>query len=303
MLETRVIETRGGVSLRCGVWPSGEGGRGVCALLDGQTEFLEKYEEVAGELCARGFTVAALDWRGQGASDRALPDHRKAHVADFAQYDEDLRAFLAHVVAPLDPRQPVALAHSMGGHILLRALHAMPGSFAAAAMTAPLIEADTRSYPAWVARSVCSLQNISGHKSDWVWGMQERDPLSMRFEDNLVTSDRARFERARAALKNNPELRLCGPTWGWLEAAYRSMALVRSPGFAEAITTPMLITGAGRDRIVRTAATRKLAVRLAHTTYVELEDSEHEILMENDSIRARFWDAFDAFVGKTCPSL
>jgi lysophospholipase len=128
--------------------------------------------------------------------------------------------------------------------------------------------------------------------------MQERDPLKMAFEDNLVTSDRARFARAQAAVAAHPEIRLAGPTWGWLEAAYRSMARVTAPGYAEAITTPVLIVGAGRDRIVKTAAEKTFARRLPKGSYVEIEDAEHEILMENDSVRARFWAAFDAFVEK-----
>jgi lysophospholipase len=91
---------------------------------------------------------------------------------------------------------------------------------------------------------------------------------------------------------------LAGPTWGWLEAAYRSMARVMAPGYAEAIATPVLIVGAGKDRIVDTAAEREFARRLPHGTFLEFADAEHEIMMENDSIRARFWAAFDAFVGK-----
>jgi lysophospholipase len=75
------------------------------------------------------------------------------------------------------------------------------------------------------------------------------------------------------------------------------MARVLAPGFAEAIQTPVLIVGAGRDRIVHVEATRDFARRLPHGTYLELEDSEHEILMESDSIRARFWGAFDGFTG------
>jgi len=41
--------------------------RGVCVLLNGQTEFIEKYFEVIDELRGRGFAVATLDWRGQAA--------------------------------------------------------------------------------------------------------------------------------------------------------------------------------------------------------------------------------------------
>ena len=92
------------------------------------------------------------------------------------------------------------LCHSMGGHILLRTLHKRPGTFAAAVMSAPMLRANTRGYPRWVARAVCTLQNLCGRGSDWVWGMEGRDPLHMAFEDNMVTSDRIRLARTQAAL-------------------------------------------------------------------------------------------------------
>lgn len=299
-LNARLVRANDGTRIRCATWTADPAARprGVCAIFDGQTEFLEKYAEVVSELRARGFAVAALDWRGQGGSMRSLPEALKAHVGDFEEYDEDLEAFLDQVVKPMSDKPPLALAHSMGGHILLRALHDRPNAFAAAVMTAPMLQADTRGYPAWLARLVCRAHNLTGVSTDWVWGMDQRDPLKMSFEDNLVTSDRARFARAQAALTANPDIRLAGPTWGWLEAAYRSMTQVMAPGYAEAISTPVLIAGAGRDRIVRVSAEREFARRLPNGTFVEFEDAEHEILMENDFIRARFWAAFDAFVDK-----
>jgi lysophospholipase len=297
---TRFITSRDGKRLRIATWDAAPGtsSRGVCALLDGQTEFIEKYEEVVGELRSRGFSVAMLDWRGQGASSRALSNSLIAHVGDFAEYDEDLSAFLDKVVKPLSDRPPIALAHSMGGHILLRGLHDHPNAFAAAVMTAPMLRAQTRGYPPALARLVCTFENAIGRKDDWVWGMDKRDPLKMTFEDNLVTSDRARFARAQAELAKDPSIRLAGPSWGWLEAAYRSMARVNSPGYAEAISTPTLIIGAGKDRIVDTRAEQDFARRLPKGTYLEFADAGHEIMMENDAIRARFWSAFDEFVGK-----
>jgi len=272
--------------------------RGVCVLLDGQTEFLEKYDEVIAELRTRGFAVAILDWRGQGGSARALANPLKAHIGDFAEYDEDLSTFLEKVVRPMSDKPPIALAHSMGGHVLMRMLHDRPNAFAAAVMTAPMLRAQTRGYPAWLARAMCRLENAIGNSTQWVWGMDKRDPLGMEFEANLVNSDRTRFARAGAMVAAQSDIRLAGPTWGWLEAAYRSMARVMAPGYAEAIATPVLILGAGRDRIVDTAAEREFARRLPHGTYVEFADAEHEIMMERDSIRTRFWAAFDEFVGK-----
>ena len=293
----RFIATRDGTRLRTGVFDPGSS-RGVCVLLHGQTEFIEKYIEVIGELCARGFMVASFDWRGQGGSDRLLADPLKAHVADFAQYDDDLTSFLEQIVKPISTKPPFALAHSMGGHILLRSLHDRPGAFAAAALSAPMLGVSTRGYPAPVVSAVTALYNVLGKSDDFAWGMAQRDPLLVDFDGQLVTSDRARYARTQALVEKNPSIRLAGPTWGWIKAATSSMARMAAPGFAEAVQTPVLICGAGRDRIVRVEATRDFARRLPHGTYLELEDSEHEILMENDAIRARFWTAFDEFTRK-----
>src|SRR5580704_4448991 len=96
--------------------------RGTCVLLNGQTEFIEKYFEVIDELRGRGFAVASLDWRGQGGSGRLVPDAPlRVHIGDFADYDADLSAFMEKVVDPILPKGTpvIALAHSMGGHILL----------------------------------------------------------------------------------------------------------------------------------------------------------------------------------------
>lgn len=293
----RFITTRDGTRLRTVVFPAAPA-RGVCVLMGGQTEFIEKYCEVIDELVAHGFTVATFDWRGQGGSARALDNSLKAHVGDFAEYDDDLASVLDQVVAPLGLGAPLALAHSMGAHILLRTLHDKPGAFRAAAMTAPMLAVSTRGYPAWLVRGVTTFYNATGARKDFAWGMAERDPFLVDFTTQLCTSDTERFDRTQAILKADPPLRLAGPTWGWLGAAYRSMAQLAAPGYAEAIATPCLVVGAGRDRIVLVEAERRYVRRLPHATYVELDDAEHEILMENDGVRARFWQAFDGFVSR-----
>ena len=272
--------------------------RGTCILLNGQTEFIEKYFEVIDELRARGFTVATMDWRGQGESACAVADRLKVHVADFSEYDDDLATLIEAATSRFGDRPLVGLAHSMGGHNLVRTLHARPRLFRCAVLSAPMIAISTRGTPAWLARAATALHVAGGASSSWVWGMAGRDPAQTAFEDQVVTSDPARFRRTQALLAKNPDVRRSGPTWGWLEAAYRSMRTMNAPGYAEAITTPVLVCGAGRDRIVLTSSVRSFALRMPHGEYVEFEDAEHEILMENDAIRARFWSAFDAFAAK-----
>ncbi|HSM94982.1 MAG TPA: alpha/beta hydrolase [Rhizomicrobium sp.] len=300
MTGPRFIATRDGKRLRTQVFDAAPGttGRGVCVLLHGQTEFIEKYLEVIGELHGRGFTVATFDWPGQGGSYRLLADPLKAHIGNFTEFDSALWLFMDEVVKPLSDKPPVALAHSMGGHILLRGLHDRPNDFQCAVLSAPMLRALTRGYPPLLARAACAVQNLIGAGDDWVWGMDQRDPYIVTFDTQLVTSDRARFQRTQDFLRKHPDMRLAGPTWGWLEQAYRSMATVMAPGYAEAITTPVLICAAGKDRIVDVTAEREFAKRLPRGELFDMPDAEHEILMESDPIRTRFWTAFDGFVGK-----
>jgi lysophospholipase len=271
--------------------------KGVCVLLNGQTEFIEKYFEVIDELRGRGFAVATMDWRGQGGSARLLADdHRKSFIGDFSEYDQDLDTLLNWIVTPMlaPGERPVALAHSMGAHNLLRALAHNPARFAWCVLNAPMIAISLRGQSQFLVAAVTAFEIWRGNRGGWVWGMEARDPHNVSFSTQLVTSDPQRFERTQMLLRENPDMRLAGATWGWLAAAIRSMKWLR--GQAETITTPLLVVGAGKDRICLTPEARAFAARAPNAQYVEVADAGHEILMEKNAIRAKFWQAFDAFI-------
>ena len=271
--------------------------RGACVLLGGQTEFIEKYFEVIDELRGRGFAVATFDWRGQGGSDRLLTeDSRKSYVTDFAEYDGDLSAFMAEIVAPMGDAKAFALAHSMGGHNLLRLLVRHPETFARAILTAPMVAVSFRGYAAWMVSLITAVQNWTGGGTGWVWGMEARDPHTMTFTTQMVTSDEARFARVQQILREQPSLRLAGATWSWLAAAMRSMAWLKSQ--APGIRTKLLLIGAGNDRIVVTAETKAFAARLPNARYIEIAEAGHELLLERDMIRAEWWAAVDRFLAE-----
>jgi lysophospholipase len=292
----KFITARDKTRLRIGVFEPEKKSRRVCLLLNGHSEFIEKYLEVIAELNARGLVAVTFDWRGQGGSARALADPMKSYVGDFAEYDGDLTSVLEQVVAPISAASPLILAHSMGGNLALRALHNRPGFFRGAVLSAPMLEITARGHPAFLVRCAAVFQTFFGRGRRFAWGMQTRDPLKEDFSSQLCTSDPKRFERTKDILKAHPAIRLGGPTWGWLAAAYRSMKKVAARGYAEAIATPVLIVGSGHDRMVKVEATRRYILRLPRGRYVELEESGHEILMEQDAIRVRFWQEFDAFV-------
>jgi lysophospholipase len=276
--------------------------RAVCLLLGGQTEFIEKYFEVIDELRGRGFSVVTFDWRGQGGSDRLLPDARKAHIENFAAYDQDLDAVIRAVVQPMN-LPSIAVAHSMGGNILLRRLHDVPGEFTAAVLCAPMLGINPRGTPWWVVEKIARYLNRNAPSTKFVWGIAARDHLTLPFALQIVTSDPVRYARNQALLVTNPDLRLNGPTWGWLAAAMRSMALMRGAGYAETITTRALLFGAGRDRVCETPAIASFAARMPDAGFIKIADAEHEILMERDVLRGQFWAAFDDFIKKSAPAV
>ena len=293
--------------LRAAVWEPQPGTepRAICVLLQGFAEFIEKYGEVAEELRSRGFIVATMDWRSQGASERRMAGNRAGHVRSFDEYDSDFAALLIQAIEPIQrgfaasgrgPLPVIVLAHSMGAHILLRFLHEHPRRFAGAVLMAPLLGVDTGKYSPGFTKALTFLLNARRASPRFIFGAEERDPLETSFESNTVTSDRARFERNLSALKAQPFLRIYGPTFGWLGAVFQSLARFKKRGFAEDITTPLLIFGAGRDRVIPTAPIRDFVKRLPQAKYVEIDEAEHEILMERDAIRNRFWSEFDAFV-------
>src|SRR5262249_43661761 len=156
-------------------------------------------------------------------------------------------------------RRPIALAHSMGGHNLLRHLRRYPQRFAATSYSAPMLMFSTRGQPRWLVRLVTSVMMASGHGTDFVWGIAGRDPLRMSFAEQIVPADPVRFERPQKILRAHPDLPLAGPTWAWVAAAWRPLNGLAARNPAEQIPTPAFICGAGHDRICITDDARRFA--------------------------------------------
>src|SRR5262245_9551239 len=134
------ITARDNVTLRAAHWNCGDSCAGTIAIFPGHAEFIEKYFEVVGELLGRNFDVAILDWRGQGRSQRLTKNPNKGHVRNFAAFERDLDAFAEQVLAPHCRPPWFALAHSMGGAILLAKARSGRSPFARLILTSPMID-------------------------------------------------------------------------------------------------------------------------------------------------------------------
>ncbi len=289
-----------GEPLRYAVWQETRGPRrGTVCVFTGRTEFIEKYFETVADLRRRGFAVAMMDWRGQGGSVRPVKDPRKGHIDDFAEYDKDLVRFMRDIVLPDCPPPYAALAHSMGGHIVLRNISA-PGSwFDRAVLVAPMLSISPvlLRFPRPLIRGYVEGASRLGLSRNYVQGGSSDTETNLDFADNHLTSDRERFERNKLIGRAAPQLLLGSPTIGWLRAALASMGRLSHPDFPSRVMIPALVFGAGEDQIVETSAVERLGERLKAGTYILLPDARHEILQENDDVRGRFWATFDAYFG------
>jgi lysophospholipase len=292
--------TPDGTRLRFVRWDATRGPRrGTVCLFGGRGEFVEKYFEVVADLRRRGFAVATMDWRGQGGSSRPLSNPWKGHVRSFAEFDADLKQFMKEIVLPDCPPPFMALAHSMGANILLRNA-ARPGSwFERMILCAPMIAFSEAKvgYPHAMARAYAEAGCLLGLGRSYIKGGSDVVVERGLFEGNQLTSDRERWYRNKSVLDAEPSLGLGSPTIGWLRAAYRSMGLVSAEGYAASVLVPMMVFVAGKDEIVSSRAAEDFAVALKVGTHVLLPSARHEILQEADSVRLRFWAAFDAYMG------
>lgn len=292
------IVTADGLRLRTARWSPQGAARGTVLIAAGRSEYVEKYFETISELLARGLAVVCFDWRGQGLSQRELPDRAKGHIDDFSLYGRDLDAVRRQVLEPLCPRPFFALGHSMGGAVLLDDAHVGRAAFERIVLTAPMIEITGLRFPK-LARSMAVLFDAVGLGGAFVPGGGRRPVIDRGFRGNPLTRDERRFNRIRDLLAAAPRLSLGDPTISWAHAAFRLMRTFADPEYPRRLRTPALIFAAQEDVVVDTRAIEAFAARLKVGRMILLEGARHEILLETDAVRARFWAGFDAFIPGT----
>lgn len=292
------IKTPDGAELRFARWPAPEGRKGTVCVFTGRTEFIEKYFETVEDLLKRGFAVAIIDWRGQGHSSRRLRNPRKGYVRDFADFETDVEAFVRQVVLPDCPPPHFALAHSMGGAVMLRVAYAGKRWFDRMVLSAPMIDLPgrTTSLP---ARLLLRAMRFVGQGGKFVPGGNGQLAGTEPFLNNALTSDPVRYARNAAILAEDPTLGIGSPTVAWADTAFRAMHGFRARNYPARIRQPILMMAAGQDTVVSTAAIEEFAYHLRGGSHLVIAGAKHEILQEQDRYREQFWAAFDAFVPGT----
>lgn len=290
------LRTIDGVNLRWARFPARNGPRkGSIALFQGRSEFIEKYFETINDLTGRGYTVAAIDWRGQGLSDRPLADPRKGHVDDFTEYDHDLEAFVKEVVLPDTPAPHFALAHSMGGAVLMRAAASGKRWFDRTVFSAPMLALAGIGGSPWSRRTVRLLDTL-GLSHAYIPGGSATPTPFMPFAGNPLTSDAERFARTAQIVEADQRLGIGAPSVGWMRAAYEVMDDFADPAYPSVIRHPILVITGGMDSVVSTPKVAEFTSWLRAGAHLNIPGARHEPMMEKDIFREQFMAALEAFV-------
>lgn len=293
------LKARDGRNIRYALFgATGRPLKGTVIVLAGRNECIEKYFETIGDLAARGFAAAMIDWRGQGASDRLIRNPEKGHIRDFQDYVADLEEFFAEIVLP-DCRGPFyVLAHSTGALIALLASPAMINRVQRMVLCAPLLGLPNRSHSMKTARRAATIFYSLGLGSMYL-GSRRRPRQAAPFAGNLLTTDPDRYRRNCLIYDAHPRLALGGPTAAWVRAACGACDHVHDPEFMARIRVPMLFIAAGNDSVVSTRAIENYARQLKWASVLTIDGARHEVLQEADFYREQMLAAFDAFVPGT----
>jgi lysophospholipase len=282
-------------------WPAPDAApRGSILFEGGRGDHYEKYLETFEDLRLRGWQVESIDWRGQGGSGRVGGNANVGDIGSFAKWIDDAAAFVADwQTRTAGPH--VVFGHSMGGHLVLRALAERRIAPDAAVLIAPML-GFTAPYPDWLGVKVAQLMCRLGNPGRAAWKVSEKPGSPMRLRQLLLTHDADRYADEQWWHEHAPETALGPASWRWVLESYRSFVGLAKPGMLEAVTTPLLILATDADKLVSAKATRRDIARLPNvTSHIYGDEASHELLREVDAVRNDCLRRIDAFLDAKVP--
>lgn len=275
--------------------------RGSILFLPGRGDFYEKYLETLDGWHRAGWQVTAADWRGQAGSGRLGRDAVTGHIGDFSIWVDDLAALWSAWKASR-PGPHVLAAHSMGGHIALRALVEGRVDPDAMVLSAPMLGFVGQVLPVPLMHGVARAMAALGDPRRPAWKWSEKPGEVPARREMLLTHDPDRYRDEQWWREARPELVMGPGSWGWVERAYASMRGLFAPGGLETVTAPVLLLGTSNDRLVAWRPIVEAAERLPHGELVAFgKEAHHELLREADPVRDRAIAAIAAFLDSRLP--
>ena len=251
--------------------------KGVILFLTGRAEYFLKYLPFFKRMNALGFTVFALDHRGQGASGRMLTESEKGYVEDFDFYVDDAEDFLKNTVLEYAGKMPIFLvSHSMGGAISLLLAARCPEIFSKIVFTSPMWGL-IYDMPGFLVTTIVKGACLLGFSKFYALGKSAKDYLKP-FEKTHLTQSFENYMRQQKFVTENPSFALGGPSFQWVSESMKAME--KLPEASEKVKVPVLLLQAECDTVVDNNRQDFVASKLANCRKTLIAKGFHELLNE-----------------------
>jgi lysophospholipase len=246
----------------------------ILVLVNGRSEWLEKYTNVPNDLkIAPDTGFLTFDHRGQGCSGGA-----RAWISHYDTYANDLATIIQ---ATVKDRPFNMLCHSMGS--LITVYSAMKGFIKPRCMvlSSPLLGMPNHPVPAATAykASLLATKLHLGHVHTG-GGRFWKPP----FEDNILTHSAERYEVIKKCPYPVPS-----PTFEWVKASYEATKFVNSAENQSKLTMPILVLCGTEEHVIDSSAVQKWAYQASEHSKNKVEfrwiqEGYHELLFEHKPI-------------------
>ncbi|MEI6859424.1 MAG: alpha/beta fold hydrolase [Shewanella sp.] len=248
-------------------------------ISNGRIESYLKYKELIFDFYNQGYSVFALDHRGQGLSTRTTANPHHGHIEKFSTYIDDFAFFIDSVIAPKQYQALYLVGHSMGGTIGTLYMDKYPNTFKAAVFSAPMYGINLPISCRFIRWLTDLLATRKGAEPNYV--LAGKDYHADVFTKNDLTKSQSRYEDYRKLYQQQPELQLGSPTNRWLVESID--AGIRSIQAAKETKIPILILQADEDTVVDNLSQYHAVGGLCELT--NIPKCRHEVFMEQDQPR------------------
>jgi lysophospholipase len=292
--NTNYKATTDGIRVRTSFWAANDP-VGTVFVFPGRADYIEKYGGLANFCLSNNLNVIAIDWRGQGLSERLLDDKNIGHIEDFKNYQNDVEVIIKEAKDAGLVKPWIIFAHSMGGLIGLRTLHDNP-VFEKVVFTSPMWGIQMPPILKSGASIIMSLISLIGKMETYApTTSPETRILNEEYEFNKLTSDIRNFKLLRQQLIQHPDLQIGGPSSAWVSAALDEIEFQIGK---EPPITPALCFLGEKEEIIDNLAVREFCKNWDSCDLISIPDAKHDLLMEKKMILHSLFEKLEKFIKK-----
>ena len=292
--NTNYKATTDGIRVRTSFWAANDP-VGTVFVFPGRADYIEKYGGLANFCLSNNLNVIAIDWRGQGLSERLLDDKNIGHIEDFENYQNDVEVIINEAKDASLVKPWIIFAHSMGGLIGLRTLHDNP-VFEKVVFTSPMWGIQMPPILKSGASIIMSLISLIGKMETYApTTSPETRILNEEYEFNKLTSDIRNFKLLRQQLIQHPDLQIGGPSSAWVSAALDEIEFQIGK---EPPITPALCFLGEKEEIIDNLAVREFCKNWDSCDLIAIPDAKHDLLMEKKMILHSLFEKLEKFIKK-----